>query len=117
MTKTRKILTFCAAQMSMIALMFGFSGNQQAQGPYAKLFNNTFGVKDAEAFDYYSGCGEVCATDEYSLWCSGALAVASDQCDLSSGDFEDGDGWCSDGYSEECDPALNETPGGEDDES
>ena len=114
MTKTRKILTFCTAQVSMIALMFGFSGNQQAQGPYAKLFNNAFGVKDAEAFYHYEACGEVCVwEDPNHSFCSDALAVSSDWCGIEVG--PDGPE-CSDGYSEDCDPTLNETPGGEDDD-
>ena len=116
MTKRRKILTFCATQVSMIALALGFGGNQQAQGPYAKLFNNAFGVKDAEAQVAWDEiqCG-VCMEEEwvytnekgeelngYASWCSDAQAAPGDWCeyDVVTGHCTGGGGEEACGYDE-----------------
>lgn len=109
MTKTRKILTFCATQVSMIALMFGFGGNQQAQGPYAKLFNNALGVKDAEAA--YGACDEICVAGGFgTAYCSYA------QSDPYAGNWcTDYGAYCIDGTNEACLP--NNDDDDDDDES
>ena len=81
MTRKRKILTFCATQVAMIALALGFGGNHQAKGPYAQLFQNTFGVKDAEAIG--TNCGEVCIDwgPWWTQYCSVAQAKYDDWCE------------------------------------
>ena len=110
MTKRRKILTFCAAQASTIALMFGFSSNQQAQGPYATLFNNAFGVKVVEASD---GCGEICVDwvglDPINHYCSSAQADPSDWCEM----LDPGEG-CDGGFDRTRCGTWNDGPTGDD---
>ena len=113
MTRKRKILTFCATQVALIALTLGFGGNQQAKGPYAKLFQNTFGVKDAEAG--VTRCGSVCSDyGPWGLWCSEVLAMRGDWCSVGLQD-----GWigCMDGWSQECYDEFDISGGGGGDDS